>query len=172
MKHSHQNIVAIYPGTFDPLTLGHIDLIFRAARLFSQVIVAVARSDRKSPIFSLEQRVELAKLSIAESDTNDSGAQSNIEVVGFSGLLADFAADNGATVLLRGVRTVADFEYENQLAEVNRSLGIELESVLLTPKGEFAHISSTIVRDVAAHGGKVDNFVTPAVSQALKNKFA
>lgn len=163
MSDSNKHIIAIYPGTFDPITKGHLDLIERATHLFSKVVVAVAKSDRKKPLFTLEERVSLAQKSLAKVD--------NVAVIGFSSLLAEFAAEQGATVLLRGIRSVGDFEYENQLAEVNRSLGVNLESVLLTPRGELAHISSTIVRDVAAHGGDVSQFVHPAVVDAFSLKF-
>lgn len=163
MSNTAKNVVAIYPGTFDPLTKGHIDLISRATKIFDRVIVAVAKSERKNPLFTLEERVDLAKRSI-------DGVE-GVSVIGFSGLLADFAQEHRATVLLRGVRTVADFEYENQLAEVNRSLNVGLESVLLTPKGDLAYISSTIVRDVAAHGGDTSAFVHEAVAEALAKKF-
>lgn len=163
MTELKKHVIAIYPGTFDPLTNGHIDLINRAKDLFDHIVVAIAKSDRKNPLFSLDERVALAKQSLAGID--------KVSVEGFSGLLADFAEQKQATVLLRGVRTVADFEYESQLAEVNRSLNVGLESVLLTPRGELAHISSTIVRDVAAHGGDASKFVHPSVAQALNLKF-
>lgn len=164
MPNPAKQVIAIYPGTFDPLTKGHIDLIQRATLLFDHVVVAIAKSERKNPLFSLEERVQLAKSSIEQL--------AGVSVEGFAGLLADFAKEKGASVLLRGVRTVADFEYENQLAEVNRSLNVGLESVLLTPRGDLAHISSTIVRDVAAHGGSTAAFVHESVANALEQKFA
>ena len=158
-----KQIRAIYPGTFDPITNGHIDLVRRASKLFSHVVVAVAHSARKQPLFNLEERVELAEQALADLD--------NVSVQGFSGLLADYARKENATVLIRGVRIVADFEYEYQLADVNRKLNPELESVLLTPGSEHGHISSTIVRDVAAHYGDVSHFVHPVVEKALTEKF-
>lgn len=156
-------IRAIYPGTFDPITNGHIDIVRRSSRLFDQVIVAIAKSERKQPLFDLKQRVELAQAALKEFD--------NVLVKGFSGLLANYAKEQDAIVLIRGVRVVADFEYENQLADVNRKLNPNLESVLLTPGAEQAHISSTIVRDVAAHYGDVSHFVHPVVESALTEKF-
>ncbi len=156
-------IKAIYPGTFDPITNGHIDLIRRSAKLFDHVVIAIANSARKQPLFSLEERVKLV-----EDATKD---LANVTVEGFTGLLADYAKLKQATVLIRGVRAVADFEYEYQLATVNRKLNVDLESVLLTPSSETAHISSTIVRDVAAHFGNVDEFVPENVKLALLEKF-
>jgi pantetheine-phosphate adenylyltransferase len=157
------SIRAIYPGTFDPITNGHIDLVRRSSRLFDEVIVAIAKSERKKPLFSLKERVALAEQALAGLE--------NVTVQGFSGLLADYAREQDATVLIRGVRVVADFEYEYQLADVNRHLNPNLESVLLTPGSEHSHISSTIVRDVAAHYGDVSHFVHPIVEKALKEKF-
>ena len=156
-------IIAIYPGTFDPITNGHIDLVKRAAKLFHHVVIAIANSERKQPLFSLEERVGLVHQSLTGIN--------NISVEGFTGLLADYARKKGATVLIRGVRAVADFEYEHQLADVNRKLNPDLESVLFTPGSETGHISSTIVRDVAAHYGDVSHFVHPAVKAALDAKF-
>ena len=156
-------IKAIYPGTFDPITLGHIDIVTRAAKLFESIVVAVATSSSKKPLFDLQQRVELTEQVLAHIP--------NVSVEGFSGLLADYAKNKGATVLIRGVRAVADFEYEHQLADVNRKLNPNLESVLLTPGTEKGYISSSIVRDVAAHHGEVFEFVPALVEQALKQKF-
>lgn len=156
-------ITAIYPGTFDPITNGHIDIVRRSAKLFDKVVISIAMSSRKQPLFSLEERVELAQTALKDLD--------NVEVEGFKGLLADYANEKGATVLIRGVRAVADFEYEYQLASVNRKLNPQLESVLLTPSSETSHISSTIVRDVAAHHGDVSAFVPDVVKQALDKKF-
>ena len=157
-------ITAIYPGTFDPITNGHIDIVRRSAKLFDKVVISIAMSSRKQPLFTLEERVALVEAALKDLD--------NVEVEGFKGLLADYAKDKGATVLIRGVRAVADFEYEYQLATVNRKLNPELESVLLTPSSETSHISSTIVRDVAAHNGDVSAFVPPLVKDALDKKFA
>ena len=156
-------ITAIYPGTFDPITNGHIDIVRRSAKLFDKVVISIAMSSRKQPLFSLDERVELVKAALGDLD--------NVEVEGFKGLLADYAKSKNATVLIRGVRAVADFEYEYQLASVNRTLNPELESVLLTPSSETSHISSTIVRDVAAHDGDVSAFVPEVVKRALDKKF-
>jgi pantetheine-phosphate adenylyltransferase len=163
MTNKKAPIIAIYPGTFDPITNGHVDLVTRAARLFDHVIIAIAESARKQPLFTLAERVQLAEHTVKNLG--------NVSVKGFSGLLADYAKKHNATVLVRGVRAVADFEYEYQLADVNRKLNPELESVLLTPGSEHSHISSTIVRDVAAHYGDVSHFVHPEIEQALKEKF-
>ena len=157
-------ITAIYPGTFDPITNGHIDIVRRSAKLFDKVVISIAMSSRKQPLFTLEERVALVEAALKDLD--------NVDVEGFKGLLADYAKEKGATVLIRGVRAVADFEYEYQLATVNRKLNPELESVLLTPSSETSHISSTIVRDVAAHNGDVSAFVPPLVKDALDKKFA
>ena len=154
---------AIYPGTFDPITNGHFDLIERAAKLFSEVIVAVAANTSKQPLFSLEERVALIEQITAGLD--------NVRVIGFTGLLADLAREQDAHVLLRGLRAVADFEYEFQLANMNRRLNPDLESVFLTPAEENSFISSTLVKEVALHGGAVDQFTDQRVAQALRAKF-
>lgn len=156
-------ITAIYPGTFDPITYGHIELVKRACNMFDHVIVSIATSARKQPLFNLDERVELVQNALSDI--------SNVSVEGFTGLLADYAKEKQATVLIRGIRAVADFEYEYQLASVNKTLNPNLESILLTPSPEFAHISSTIVRDVAAHYGDVAKFVPSAVAKALEKKF-
>lgn len=153
---------AIYPGTFDPITNGHADLIERAANLFSEIIVGVAASPSKQPMFTLEERVELVR-----QVTRD---LPNVEVVGFSGLLVDFAKHNEATVLIRGLRAVSDFEYEFQLANMNRRLYPELESVFLTPAEENSFISSTLVKEVAIHHGDVRQFTSAEVAAALQAK--
>ena len=153
---------AIYPGTFDPVTNGHHDLIERAANMFSEVVVAVASNPNKKPLFSLEERVELIK-----AITHD---LHNVTVVGFTGLLADYADSQGARILIRGLRAVSDFEYEFQLANMNRRLNPKLESVFLTPAEENAFISSTLVKEVALHRGKVSGFCDPIVDAALKEK--
>lgn len=155
-------IKAIYPGTFDPVTNGHTDLIARASRLFDEVIVGVAFSPSKKPLFTLEERVAML--------TEVTASLPNVSVVGFSGLLVDFAQEQNATVLLRGLRTASDFEYEFQLANMNRSLSIDLESVFLTPAQENSFISSTLVKEVALHKGDVSKFVDPIVKQALESK--
>lgn len=150
---------AIYPGTFDPITNGHIDLIERAAKLFKHVIVGIAASPSKQPRFTLEERVALVNSAITHLN--------NVEVVGFSGLLVDFAKEQRASVLVRGLRAVSDFEYEFQLANMNRRLSPDLESVFLTPAEENSFISSTLVKEVALHGGNVNQFVPVEVANAL-----
>jgi pantetheine-phosphate adenylyltransferase len=156
--------IAIYPGTFDPLTNGHADLVIRAARLFDQVIVAVAANPSKQPMFSLSERVELANLAFSE--------YSNVRVQGFSGLLAEFAKAQQAQILLRGVRAVADFEYEFQLASMNRQLNPDLDSLFMTPSEKNTFISSTLVKEVVKHGGDVSRFVPAHVEAALLQKLA
>lgn len=153
-------IKAIYPGTFDPVTNGHSDLIVRASKLFSEVIIGVAASPSKQPRFDLKQRVDML-----EQVTKD---LTNVKVVGFSGLLVDFAKQHQAKVLIRGLRAVSDFEYEFQLANMNRRLSPELESVFLTPAEENSFISSTLVKEVALHEGDVSQFVHPVVKAALE----
>ncbi|WP_374396022.1 pantetheine-phosphate adenylyltransferase [Aeromonas media] len=152
----------IYPGTFDPITNGHTDLIGRAARLFDEVVVGVANSPSKRPLFDLAERVLLAQQVTAHL--------TNVKVVGFSGLLVDFAREQQANVLIRGLRAVSDFEYEFQLANMNRRLMPELESIFLTPAEENSFISSTLVKEVALHGGDIHQFVDPLVAQAISAK--
>ncbi|WP_448565840.1 pantetheine-phosphate adenylyltransferase [Thalassotalea ganghwensis] len=152
-------VKAIYPGTFDPVTNGHADLIERASHLFGEVVVAVAASPSKKPCFDLAKRVELINKVTAHLD--------NVSVVGFTGLLVDFAKQHEANVLIRGLRAVSDFEYEFQLANMNRRLSPELESVFLTPAEENSFISSTLVKEVALHYGDVSEFVHPSVKEAL-----
>ncbi|MDM5116134.1 pantetheine-phosphate adenylyltransferase [Aeromonas salmonicida] len=152
----------IYPGTFDPITNGHTDLIGRAARLFDEVVVGVANSPSKRPLFDLAERVLLAQQVTAHLP--------NVTVVGFSGLLVDFAKEQQANVLIRGLRAVSDFEYEFQLANMNRRLMPELESVFLTPAEENSFISSTLVKEVALHGGDIRQFVDPIVARAIAAK--
>ena len=155
------SVKAIYPGTFDPVTNGHADLIERASRLFGEVIVGIAASPSKKPRFDLAQRVELLEAVTKHLP--------NVTVVGFSGLLVDFAKDHQANVLIRGLRAVSDFEYEFQLANMNRRLSPDLESVFLTPAEENSFISSTLVKEVALHNGDVSQFVHPVVKQALES---
>ncbi|WP_300173053.1 pantetheine-phosphate adenylyltransferase [uncultured Aliivibrio sp.] len=152
----------IYPGTFDPITNGHLDLIKRSAAMFDHIIVAVAASPSKKTLFTLEERVDLVKKSIAGLD--------NVSVDGFSGLMVDFAKQKQANLLVRGLRTTMDFEYEFGLTSMYRKLMPELESVFLTPSEEYAFLSSTIVREVALHGGDVQQFVPTVVYQAIINK--
>lgn len=150
---------SIYPGTFDPVTNGHLDLIERAANMFSEVIIGVANNPTKNPRFDLAQRVDL----ISQVTSH----LANVTVVGFSGLLVNFAKEQQATVLIRGLRAVSDFEYEFQLANMNRRLCPELESVFLTPSEGNSFISSTLVKEVAIHGGDVSQFVPAVVTKAL-----
>ncbi|WP_371189547.1 pantetheine-phosphate adenylyltransferase [Thalassotalea maritima] len=152
---------AIYPGTFDPVTNGHTDLIERAAQLFEHVIVGVAASPSKKPLFDLQKRVAMIQQVTQHLD--------NVSVVGFSGLLVDFAKQQNAMILIRGLRAVSDFEYEFQLANMNRRLYPQLESVFLTPAEENSFISSTLVKEVSLHGGDVSEFVHPYVKGELDN---
>ena len=161
---ANPNRSAVYPGTFDPVTNGHIDLIARARRVFDRVVVAVAESPHKAPLFDLEQRIELIHGALGESD--------GVEVVGFSNLLADFVSEAGASVLLRGLRAVSDFEYEFQLASMNRHLARDVETIFLTPSEEYSFISSSLVKEIARLGGDVSKFVSPAVQDALRQRFA
>jgi pantetheine-phosphate adenylyltransferase len=153
----------VYPGTFDPITNGHVDLVERACRLFDEVIVAIASSPGKNPLFSLDERVEMTQLTLSHI--------SNVEVCGFDILLADFVAQKQAHAVLRGLRAVSDFEYEFQLANMNRALRPEMESLFLTPSEHFSFISSSLVREIASLGGNVGEFVPPVVQAALKTKF-
>ena len=157
MKH-----IAVYPGTFDPITNGHTDLVARASRLFGKVILAVARDTAKKTVCDFDQRVALAKVAVSEFE--------NVEVVPFEGLLVNFCRDQKATVLLRGLRAVSDFEYEFQLAGMNRRLAPDVETMFLTPSEQFSFISSTLVREIARLGGDVSEFVHPEVNAALKFK--
>jgi pantetheine-phosphate adenylyltransferase len=154
--------IAIYPGTFDPITNGHTDLIQRACRLFDTVVVAIAAGSSKTPLFSLEERVALARTVLADCD--------NVEVCGFDKLLVDFMRDKGAQVIVRGLRAVSDFEYEFQLASMNRHLYPEAETVFLTPAEQYAFISSSLVREIARLGGDVSAFVHPGVVAALNKR--
>jgi pantetheine-phosphate adenylyltransferase len=153
---------AIYPGTFDPITNGHSDLIERAARLFDKVIVAVAENPGKGATFSLEERVALATEVLAGID--------NVEVMGFNSLLVDFVHEQGAQVIMRGLRAVSDFEYEFQLAGMNRRLAPEIETLFLTPAEQYAYISASLVREIASHGGDVSSFVHAKVGAALRER--
>ena len=153
---------AVYPGTFDPMTMGHVDLVKRASKLFDIVIIAIASSDSKKPMFSLEERIEIGNKIFADDP--------KVEVVGFSGLLVNFAKDNDANILIRGLRVVADFEYEFQLANMNRAMSPDIESVFLTPKEEYSYISSSLVKEIATMGGDVTRFVDPVTLEALHQK--
>jgi len=154
---------ALYPGTFDPMTNGHVDLVQRAARRFEHVLVAVAGSGSKTPCFPLEQRIELARTALGGCD--------NVSVMGFSGLLVRFAREQGASVILRGLRAVSDFEYEFQLASMNRKLAPEVETMFLTPDEGYTFISSSLVREIASLGGDVSAFVPQSVREALDERF-
>lgn len=153
---------AIYPGTFDPMTNGHLDIVSRAAQMFDTIVLAVAASPGKKPMFSLEERVALATEVVAHLP--------NVEVVGFSDLMANFAKAQQANVLVRGLRAVSDFEYELQLAHMNRHLLPTLESVFLMPSEQYSFISSSLMKEVARHGGEVQAFLPAPVYQALKAK--
>ena len=156
-------LAAVYPGTFDPITNGHTDLVARAARLFDRVVVAVARDTSKRPFLAVDQRVALARQVLAD--------HANVEVTAFSGLLVHFCRQQQARVVIRGLRAVSDFEYEFQLASMNRRLAPEVETLFLTPAEQYAFISSSLVREIARLGGDVAEFVHPAVQQALAEKF-
>jgi pantetheine-phosphate adenylyltransferase len=157
------SIIAIYPGTFDPVTNGHVDLVRRATRLFDRVVVAVAAGSIKQPLFSLDERIELAKTVLAEFK--------RVEVLGFKTLMVEFAAEVKADVIVRGLRAVSDFEYEVQLAGMNRSMQPEIETVYLSPDIQYTFLSSTLIKDIARHGGDVSKFTHPAVDRALQKKF-
>lgn len=156
------NRTVLYPGTFDPITNGHIDLVKRACRLFDRVVIAVAHNPKKQPLFSLEERVALAEDIFAKN--------SQVEVKGFTGLLVDFARECNTVAILRGIRAVSDFEFEFQLANMNRHLAPELESLFLTPSEGYSYISSSLVREVASLGGDVEAFVHPLVAKVLQKK--
>ena len=152
-------VSAMYPGTFDPITLGHEDLVRRACRLFDRVVVAIAANPSKAPMFSLDERVALARDALADFD--------NVEVSGYDGLTVDFARENGLQVIVRGLRAISDFEYEFQLANMNRHLTDEVETAFLTPTETYTYISSSLVREIAGMGGDVSEFVSPKVKSAL-----
>ncbi|BBU68523.1 phosphopantetheine adenylyltransferase [Fluviibacter phosphoraccumulans] len=148
--------IAIYPGTFDPLTCGHEDLVRRAAGLFDEVVLAIAESRSKSPVFSLQERIDMAKVALAPLE--------NVRVVGFDGLLMDFVHEQNAKVMIRGLRAVSDFEYEFQMAGMNRRLYPEVETVFLTPGERHMFVSATMVREIARLGGDVSSFVSPHIN--------
>lgn len=156
--------IAVYPGTFDPITLGHEDLVHRAAHLFDQVIVAVAGSTSKATLFSLEERTQLAQTVFGGFD--------NVKVVGFDGLLMQFVQEQQAQIVIRGLRAASDFEYEFQLAGMNRKLYPKLETMFLTPSEEYMFVSSSLVREVAKLGGDVHQFVSATVEKAIKRKLS
>lgn len=154
----------IYPGTFDPITNGHVDLVERASRLFDRVVVSIAHSQKKGPLFSLEERVALSEQCLSHLD--------NVEVRGFDILLTHFVQQQGARCVLRGLRAVADFEYEFQLANMNRAMNPEFESIFLTPSEHLSYISSSLVREIASLGGDITSFVPPPVATALRERFS
>jgi len=153
---------AVYPGTFDPITNGHADLVRRAARLFNRVVVAIAANPGKLPMFTLDERIEMASRVLADVP--------NVVVMGYSGLTVDFARSNDVSVIVRGLRAVSDFENEFQLANMTRHLASELETVFLTPQEQFIFISSSLIREIAVYGGPVDEFVHPSVAIELRKK--
>jgi len=155
-------VIAVYPGTFDPITNGHSDLIHRASKLYDKVIVAVAESPSKKPAFTVEERVSMAKLVLGDID--------NISIVGFNSLLVNFVQECNAQVILRGLRAVSDFEYEFQLAGMNRKLNSQIETMFLTPAEKYAYISSSLVREIAALGGDVSEFVHSKVKAELEQR--
>jgi pantetheine-phosphate adenylyltransferase len=153
---------AVYPGTFDPITNGHKDLVRRAAGMFDRVVVAIAANPGKAPMFTLEERVDLARRVLADIP--------NVQVEGYTGLTVDFARSRGIRIVFRGLRAVSDFEFEFQLANMSRHLNPELETVFLTPKEQFTFISSTLIREIATYGGDVTEFVDPIVATELRKK--
>lgn len=157
-------VVAVYPGTFDPLTRGHEDLVRRAASLFPKIVVGIAESRGKQPFFTLEERIAIAREVL--------GHYPNVEVAGFKGLLSEFVREQGARVIVRGLRAVSDFEYEFQLAGMNRYLLPDVETMFLTPSDQYQFISGSIVREIALLGGDVGKFVFPSVERWLKMKIA
>ncbi len=150
---------AVYPGTFDPITNGHQDLVRRAASIFKRLVVAIAANPNKAPMFTLEQRVDMARRVLADVP--------NVEVLGYQGLTVDFARQNGLSVIVRGLRAVSDFEFEFQLANMSRHLSPDIESVFMTPQEQYTFISSTLVREIAVLGGNVSEFVHPLVAIEL-----
>lgn len=153
----------VYPGTFDPITNGHVDLVERACKLFDRVVVGIASSEKKKPLFDLDERIALARTALAHVG--------NVEVKGFDYLLVNFVHDCGASAILRGLRAVSDFEYEFQLANMNRALSPDVESLFLTPAEKHSYISSSLVREIASLQGEISPFVHPAVAAALAKKF-
>ncbi|MEH6639767.1 MAG: pantetheine-phosphate adenylyltransferase [Porticoccaceae bacterium] len=154
----------VYPGTFDPITNGHVDLVERACKLFDKVIIGIASSASKKPLFTLEERIDLSNQSLAHLD--------NVEIRGFDYLLINFVRDCGSDAVIRGLRAVSDFEYEFQLANMNRALAPEIESVFLTPSEQHSYISSTLVREIASLDGDITAFVPAVVAEALQQKFS
>jgi pantetheine-phosphate adenylyltransferase len=158
------SITAIYPGTFDPITLGHVDIVSRAVPMFEEVILAVAGSTSKNTVFSVDERVELAAEVLSRFP--------NVRIMKFNGLMVDFAKKNGASIILRGLRAVSDFEYEFQLAGMNRKLMPEADTIFLPTSEKFSYISSSLVREIAKYGGEIGEFVPPGVKEVLIKKLA
>ena len=156
--------IAVYPGTFDPITNGHTDLVSRAAQVFPKVIIAIAESPHKTPMFGLDERIDMARKDMAK--------WKNVEVVGFSNLLVEFVQQIGASVIIRGLRAVSDFEYEFQLASMNRHLAPDVETMFLTPDEDYGFISSTLVKEVARLNGDVSSFVSENVQKAMQRRFS
>lgn len=155
---------AMYPGTFDPLTSGHEDLVRRACRIFDRVVLAIAANPGKTPLFSLDERIGLARKVL--------GDLPNLEIMGYSGLTVAFAEEHGLNVILRGLRAVSDFEFEFQLATMNRHLSEKVETLFLTPTEQFNFVSSTLIREIASLGGEIEEFVHPTVAEALRKRFS
>jgi pantetheine-phosphate adenylyltransferase len=157
-----RSVIAVYSGTFDPLTLGHEDVVHRAAQMFDKVVVAVAAAHHKKTLFTLDER-----LALAQEVTQGIG---NVSVVPFSGLLCDFVQSQGASVIVRGLRSVTDYDYETQMAGMNRHLAPQVDTIFLHTSASVQHISSTLVREISTLGGKVEGLVSPAVLRALQTK--
>ena len=155
-------VSAMYPGTFDPITLGHEDLVRRACRLFDKVVVAIAANPSKEPMFSLDERVDMARSALDDFE--------NVEVTGYEGLTVDFARQHDLQVIVRGLRAISDFEYEFQLANMNRHLTDEVETAFLTPTEKYTYISSSLVREICTLGGDISEFVSPQVKAALMER--
>jgi pantetheine-phosphate adenylyltransferase len=155
--------IAVYPGSFDPITYGHTDIVKRASKMFDRIIVAVAEREPKKPIFTLEKRVALAKKALANLK--------NVEVVGFNNLLIDFVRQKKANTIIRGIRAVVDFDYEFQMVVTNRKLAPEIETIFFMPSAEYFYLSASLVKEIAALGGRISCFVPKPVAQALKKKF-
>ena len=153
----------VYPGTFDPITNGHVDLIERASKLFDKIVIGIASNQKKSPLFTIDERIHLATVAVAHLD--------NVEIIGFDYLLVNFVKDCNAEAVMRGLSAVSDFEYEFQLANMNRALSPELESIFLTPSEKFSYISSSLIREISALKGDASKFVPPHVAAALLEKF-